>query len=115
MELARSLGQVNEDQLPVLELLCQAAEKELTARLRMGVAPEDCGGVFPLGCAWLALAGLVGGLPTGGAQFTAGSVTIQEEDSGQCEARAAALRRQGEAILAPYLQDRGFLFQGVEG
>ena len=115
MELARSLGQVNEDQLPVLELLCQAAEKELTARLRMGVAPEDCGGVFPLGCAWLALAGLAGGLPTGGAQFTAGSVTIRESGSDCGQERAAALRLQAEAVLGPYLVDRGFLFQGVEG
>lgn len=115
MALAQNLGQVSEDQLPVLEILCRAAEEELTARLRAGVTPADCGAVFPLGCAWLALSGLAGGQPAGGAQFTAGSVTIREGSSGQSLAQAAAYRQQGEAVLAPYLRDRGFLFRGVEG
>ena len=115
MALARNLGQVSEEQLPVLEILCRAAEREAAARLRDGVTPADCGAVFPLGCAGLALAGLAGGQPTGGAQFTAGSVTIREAGTGQCLERAAALRQQGEAILAPYFRDRGFLFRGVEG
>lgn len=115
MELAQVLGHVSQEQLPVLEGLCQAAQLELTARLRTGITPEDCGTAFLLGGAWLALAGLAGGTCTSGTRFTAGSVTIQEPDSSQHQERAAALRLQAETVMAPYLQDRGFVFQGVDG
>ena len=60
--------------------LCRAAETEMTGRLRDGVSPEDCGPAFVLGCAWLALSGLAGGQYGGVSAFTAGSVTLREED-----------------------------------
>ena len=112
--MARSMGTVSESQQEVLEALCRAAETEMTGRLRDGVSPEDCGPAFVLGCAWLALAGLAAGQYGGVSAFTAGSVTIREE-SGEGRERAAALRLQAETVLGPYLKDRGFLFQGVEG
>lgn len=115
MALARTLGQVSEDQMPVLETLCRAAEQEMTGRLRDGVTPEDCGQAFALGCAWLALAGLTGGQAYGGMEFTAGSVTIREGGSGEERERSAALRLQAEMVLGPYLKDRHFVFRGVEG
>ena len=115
MARAQALGQVSESQQGALEALCASAETELTGRLRDGVTPEDCGPAFVLGCAWLALAGLAGGQYGGGGSFTAGSVTIREAGSGENRERAAALRLQAETVLGPYLKDRGFMFQGVEG
>ena len=113
--MAQTLGHVDDSQRPVLEVLCRVAAEEMTGRLREGVAPEDCGAAFVLGCAWVALAGLAGGQYSGGTEFTAGRVTIREEDCGQARERSAAIRIQGETVLGPYLKDRGFLFQGVEG
>ena len=113
--MAQTLGHVDDSQRPVLEVLCRVAAEEMTGRLREGVAPEDCGAAFVLGCAWVALAGLAGGQYGGVSAFTAGSVTIREEESGEGRERAAALRLQAETVLGPYLKDRGFLFQGVEG
>ena len=113
--MAQTLGHVDDSQRPVLEVLCRVAAEEMTGRLREGVAPEDCGAAFVLGCAWVALAGLAGGQYSGGTEFTAGSGTIREEDCGQARERSAALRLQGETVLGPYLKDRGFLFRGVEG
>ena len=92
MAMAQSLGTVSDGQQAALEALCRAAETEMTGRLRDGVTPEDCGPAFVLGCAWLALSGLAGGQCGGVSSFTAGSVTIREEESGQGRERAAALR-----------------------
>lgn len=113
--MARKLGRVVQEELETLEALCQAAELEVAGRLREGLVPEDCGQAYVLGCAWLALAGLAGA-ETGRTplRFTAGEVSIQEE-GGDAPQRAQALRLQAEAVLAPYLKDRGFVFQGVEG
>ena len=113
--MAQTLGHVDDSQRPVLEVLCRVAAEEMTGRLREGVAPEDCGAAFVLGCAWVALAGLAGGQYSGGTEFTAGSVTIREEDCGQARERSAALRPQGETVLGPYLKARGFLSRGGEG
>ena len=113
--MARTLGHVAADREEALEALCQAAELEVAGRLREGLAPEDCGPAYVLGCAWLALAGLAGAeagrTPL---RFTAGEVSIQEE-GGDAPQRAQALRLQAETVLAPYLKDRGFVFRGVEG
>lgn len=113
--MAQKLGHVGEEELETLEALCQAAEAEVIGRLREGVNPEACGPAYVLGCAWLALAGLAGN-EAGRAplHFTAGEVSIQEE-GGDATQRAQALRLQAETVLAPYLKDRGFVFQGVEG
>ena len=108
--LAKALGRVPQGQEEVLETLCRAAQEQLAGRLRAGVAPEDCGGAFQLACAWTALTGLEAG---GGVErFTAGSVSIQTGEGG---ARAAALREQAEAALAPWLDGGGFHFRGVPG
>ena len=61
MAMAKALGHVTAGQETALEALCQAAETELTRRLRPGVSPEDCGSAFVLACAWMALAGLTAG------------------------------------------------------
>ena len=115
MAMAKALGHVTAGQETALEALCQAAELEVAGRLREGLVPEECGPAYVLGCAWLALAGLAG-TDAGRTplRFTAGEVSIQEE-GGDAPQRAQALRMQAETVLAPYLKDRGFVFQGVEG
>lgn len=115
LNLAKTLGQVNEEQEEALRVLCDLAEHELTGRLRSGVTPQDCRPAFVLGCAWLALAGLAGGQYSGGGSFTAGSVTIREATGNEDRERAVALRLQAETVLGPYLKDRSFVFRGVEG
>ena len=48
---------------------------------------------------------------TGGgeiASFTAGDVTVRR-------GAGKSLSRQAEELLAPWLEDGGFVFQGVEG
>ena len=95
--------------------LVRDQEAELTRRLRPGVSPEDCGSAFVLACAWMALAGLTAGESAGVERFTAGSLTIQEGGGADAAERSAALRLQAETVLGPYLADRGFAFQGVDG
>ena len=86
-----------------------------TFHLRDGVTAEDCGQAYVLGCAWLALAAMAAnGVGSAPLKFTAGEVSVQEEN-GDGAQRASALRLQAETVLGPYLKDRGFLFQGVEG
>lgn len=76
MALARTLGGLDESADSRLLPLCQAAEAELSGRLRQGVTEEDCGGAFPLACAWAALADLSMGQDADGVTgFTAGSLS----------------------------------------
>jgi len=113
LELAELLSEADPGQTELLERLCLAAERELTGRLRDGVAPEDCEPAFVAGAAWLALAGLYGGQGTEEVEaFTAGELTVRPTGG---EARSARLRAQAERVMAPYLRDGGFAFVGVRG
>lgn len=94
---------------PLLESLCAAAEAELRALLRPGVAPEDCGDAFVLAAAWMALADRE--TAAGAEQFTAGAVTIRRGEASQ---RRQALRLQARQVMKPYLRDESFVFRGVE-
>ena len=58
VRLAEAIVQPSEAEQPLLTALCEAAEAELARRLREGLTPEDCGGVFPCAAALLAAAGL---------------------------------------------------------
>ena len=88
--LVRTLGG-GTDQEELLVMLCQAAETELA------------------GAAWMVLAWLQAG-EAGVASFTAGNLTIHRTGQG-----AAELTAQAERLMAPYLVDGGFSFQGVAG
>lgn len=105
--LARQLG-APERKENLLELVCQAAEQELSGQLKPGLTPEDCGGLFPLAAAWMALDTLEAGGGDGGVtSFTAGEVTIRREPGDT--------RRRARELLAPYLMEEGFGFMGVRG
>lgn len=104
--LARAMGAAAEDEL--LRTLCRAAQGELTALLKSGIAPEDCGGAFPVACALLTLSVLEAGEGDVSA-FSAGEVTIHRQTS------PSQRQTQAMALLAPYLKERGFAFRGVRG
>ena len=114
LEYAKMLGDAGEAELPLLEVLCEAAELELAGRLKNGLAVEDCGGAFPVAAAWMALAGLYGGRGGGEpSSWTAGAVSVSGGSSdGE---QADTLRGQAERLMAPYLRDDGFYFRGVRG
>ena len=100
-------GPLSPEQDALLRVLCQVAKASLAARLREGIAPEDCRADFVSAGSLLALAALSesDGSPE---RFTAGELTIQK--SGGTAARC--LRNQAELILMPYVRD-GFTFLGV--
>lgn len=109
--LAIAMG-ASESQREVLEPLCAAAEQALTAQLRPGVTPESCSDAFTVCAAWMALDGL--SAAGGGGEvtsFTAGDVSIQTGGSGDSGGLTAQIQR----LMAPYLWDGGFYFQGVTG
>lgn len=110
VELALALGEVEEAERETLKLLCQAAEEELRGQLREGVTPEKCEPAFVAAAAWTALAGLYAGRSAGVSSFSAGDLTIHQEDGD-----GAVLLAQAERVMAPYRVDEGFAFQGVKG
>lgn len=115
MALCRAMG-ASGDQEELLLPLVQVVQSQLAARLRDGVLPEDCGPAFPLAAAMTAMDRLSGMTGGGGGQvtsFTAGDLTIKKEAGSG--GRNRSLSAQAEELLAPWLTDNGFLFQGVEG
>ena len=103
-----------EDRKELLLPLAQAVERQLAGRLREGTVPEDCGTAFPLAAAMLVmdqLAGIAGGGAGEVSSFTAGDLTIRRESGSS----GRSLSAQAEELLAPWLGDTGFVFQGVAG
>ena len=107
-----------EDREELLLPLARAVEQQLAGRLKEGVVPEDCGTAFPLAAAMTVMDRLsaVTGGGSGGevTSFTAGDLTIRRE-SGNGGQAGKSLSAQAEGLLAPWLGDTGFVFQGVEG
>lgn len=105
-------GAVTEQQSKMLEVLCMTSTAALTARLRSGLTPEDCGNDFVTAAGLMALAALAGvsaDVPT--EQITAGDFSVRK-GTVSYDGAAAGLQAQAEQIMAPYLVDR-FSFQGV--
>ena len=110
MALCRAMGAA-EDQEELLLPLIQAVRGQLADRLRDGACPEDCG---PAMTAMDRLSGMTGG--GGGSDvtsFTAGELTIRKEAGSGGAGKD--LSAQADRLLAPWLRDDGFVFQGVEG
>ena len=105
-------GELTQQQSRILEALCKASISTLTARLRDGLMPADCGEDFVTAAGLMALAAMAGAstdVPT--EQITAGDFTIRK-GSVSHDAAANCLHSQAEQIMAPYLMD-SFSFQGV--
>jgi hypothetical protein len=109
MALCRAMG-AREDQEELLRPLVGAVTAALERRLRAGIAPDDCGSAFPLAAAMVVMDGLerMTGV-SGVTAFTAGEVTIRK---GSC---GGELTAQAERLMAPWLVETGFAFQGVAG
>ena len=108
--LAAALGHVEAGQ--DLRTVCHAAQENLTAQLRPGLSPADCGEAFILAAAYLALGTLETLGDSGVSSFTAGEVSVRRtEDRG----RMNRLEQQAARLMQPSLKDRGFLFRGVRG
>jgi len=92
---------------------CQAAERELTMRLRSGVTPEMCRETLITASAMLAVSMLssVKESADGVSSYRAGDVEVRRAKGGTSPAE---LRRQAEALMYPYICDDGFCFLGVE-
>lgn len=105
-------GELTAQQEHMLEALCGASLSSLSARLREGLVPEDCGDTFITAAALMALAslyGCTGEVPT--EQITAGDFTIRKGTSSR-EKAVRCLTEQAEGMMVPYLKDR-FSFRGV--
>lgn len=118
LALCRAMG-AGEDRDALLQPLIRACCEQLTARLRPGVLPADCGAAFPLAAAMLVidqLSSMAGSVGDGGAvtSFTAGDLTIRTQAAQNVQS-GKTLTEQAGTLLAPWLKDHGFVFLGVEG
>lgn len=112
-EIAAYALAVTQEERPILDALCTAAEAELTARLREGIAPEDCDSVYSFSAALLAASELLLLRSADSVeQFTAGEVSVRR---GHDSTAAAALRRRAEELMSTYCSDGHFAFLGVPG
>lgn len=103
-------GELPEQEMEVLSVLCGATTASLQARLREGLTPNDCKADFVASASLLALAALGSvGENTRTEQITAGDFTIRKQYS---DAASNCLRAQAELMIAPYLKDH-FSFVGV--
>lgn len=104
------------EQETLLTRLCEEAFIQWGNRLKSGLTAEDCPAAMIPACAWTALAGFVGGQAGSGSwtSFRAGEVSVSGGGQGG-QTASLALREQAERIMAPYVEDEGFVFQGVRG
>lgn len=116
LRLAAVISQAGEEETPLLETLCTAAEVQTSSRLREDCTAEMCADAFCCAAAMLAAAGMLTCRSGGDVeQLQAGDVSIRlGPGGGACEA-AAVLRRQCALLMAPYWEDDGFAFAGVRG
>ena len=95
-----------------LRTVCGAVTAQLESRLKDGYSPEDCRDAFIMAAAITAvnmytdMTDLSGGVSS----YTAGNVTVMRQKK-----PGGGMRRNAEALLAPYLKDDGFIFRGVDG
>lgn len=116
LTLAKVLSGAGEDEEPLLEALCQAAERQWERRLRPGVTAEDCGEAFPCAVAFTAAADLAAARGGDGVSgFTAGSVSVRIRSAAESCALAESLRRTAERLMAPFAAPEDFCFRGVRG
>ena len=111
-QAALLMGELDQRQRDLLNILCVAATRSLTARLREGLTPDDCKADFIAAASLMALAalaGVSGEVPV--EQITAGDFTIRKGTISY-DAASNCLRNQAELMIAPYLKDR-FSFRGV--
>ena len=116
INLAMGIANPSEKELPLLEMLCHAAEKLWMDALKGGILPEDCAEAFLCAVAFTAVADFV--LSRNGedvASFTAGTVSVKQKASAEEAAQAESLRKTAARLMAPYGTAMDFAFKGVPG
>lgn len=100
----------------LLTRLCEESFIQWGSRMRAGVSPEDCAEALIPACAWTALSGFLAGRQAAApwSSFRAGDVTVSS-GTGTALEQVQNLRGQAETIMRPYVEDDGFVFQGVRG
>ena len=114
--LAKGIAGAEEQELPLLEALCGAAEQLWSSRLKAGMTPELCGEAFCCAAAFTAAADYVigqDGSAVGG--FSAGVVSVRTKSAADRTAMARALRQTAERLMTPYAEVEDFCFKGVWG
>ena len=106
-----------EDRQMLLTALCTAARQRWQARLREGVAAEDCGQAFVCAAAFSAAADFLTGEGGSAAasSFSAGEISVSTSSAADRSACAQALRDTAEELMAPYAQPGNFSFRSVRG
>lgn len=116
LKLAKAVSEAGEAEEELLELLCEAAERMWSARLRDGVAATDCGTAFPCAVAFTAAADLTAGRSGGSVSaFTAGEISVSGKGNEENTKAAAELRRTAERLMLDYARSNDFSFKGVRG
>ena len=116
INLAAGIANPSEGELPLLEMLCRAAEREWMNELKGGVLPDDCGEAFLCAAAFTAVADFA--LSRNGenvASFTAGEISVKRKGTAEEQAQAEAFREIAARLMAPYGVARDFAFKGVLG
>ena len=105
-------GNLTEQQMQVLAILCRGAASSLESRLRDGLTPDDCKADFIAAASLLALAAMnsVAGEESA-EQISVGDFSVRTSRN-KNDAASNCLRAQAELMIAPYLKDR-FTFLGV--
>lgn len=108
VKLIRALCGVDVDDR-VLDILCEAACRQLDGQLADHVTADDCAEVYLTAAAWLVMDWL--GESRGWDRVTAlsaGDMTVRRQGG-------TGLGKRAMELMAPYLKDRSFVFQGVRG
>lgn len=90
-----------------LDTLCAAACAKLDGMLADGVTHEDCAEAYLPAAAWLVMEWLKDG--RGVTSLSAGDMTVRLDSTG------GRLEKQAMELMAPWLKDKSFVFQGVKG
>lgn len=111
LELVQALRGPGTDET-VLRTLCGSACGALDRRLKDGVRPEDCGGLYPVAAAWLVMDWLnqCQGMD-GITALSAGDISVRREGGGD----GGRLSERAMELMASFLEDDGFVFRGVSG
>ena len=116
LTLARAVSAAKEAEDALLESLCEAARLRWEARLRPGLAPEDCGTAFACAAAFTAAADLAAGRGGGAVgAFTAGEISVKGRGAAEAAALARDLRQTAEELMAPYAKEARCCGRGVRG
>lgn len=111
MELVQGLCGASQN-WETLQILCANACRTLDGLLRDGVTPETCADAYRLAAAWMVMDWL------GSSQNWAGVTALSAGDLSVRRDAASGnstLTQRAMELMAPYVRDQEFVFQGVRG